>query len=358
MFTQTHRPRRFSEVIGQKETVAVMRAVVNDPETSPRVYVFQGGMGRGKTSIARVFARALHCENPQHGDACLACESCKSFSDFTPNYQEYDSTQVGNVSFFRQLKDHLNYATTSDGFRVIVFDEIHAAGAVAQNALLKLLEEGPRDTFFILCTTDVDKIISTIRSRSIEMTFTPVADNEIKTLLERICISEGISKNNEVIERIVAFSFGHVRDAVMKLDLYKQVGNDEEFLKLLHLPEATIIRLFLTIKDGAKEEFIGCIESLSGTPLAYLKKSFDICILNSLKVFSGVPVTAFSDGYAELNKLYGTSIFNVLALMSKDWVANCFTSDLQFQALMWYMFYALGKTSSTPVAEAPSRYQK
>lgn len=359
MFTQEYRPARFKDVIGQAEAVATMKAVVKNPETAPRSYIFQGERGLGKTTLSRVFSRALLCENPQDGDACLACPTCLSFADYGTSFQEYDATQVGKADFMRSVTNHLFYSSTgAEGYRVVVFDEIQAASPQAQAALLKILEEGPRDTFFLMATTDIDDVIPTVQSRSVQLAFFPLLDVEMKSFLIKVCERENMEPVSEVLDRIVSFSFGHVRDAMMKLDLYKLIGSPEEFVKLIYVPEKEIIEMFLAIKRQDRPAFLATVRVLASSPLAYLRKTFELFLLNSLRVFSGELVAAFPAEYAEFIKLYGAKAFEILALMSKDWVYNCFKSDLAFQALVWYLYNTLGQAEKTPAEGLASRFKK
>lgn len=345
-------------MVGQREPVSVMRAVAANPDTAPRCYIFQGQRGLGKTSLCRVFARALACKSPIDSDACLACEACIGFADFTPAYQEYDSTQVGNVAFMRTLKEHLYYTKAETGMRVIVFDETHAASQQAQSALLKLLEEGPKDTFFIMATTDVDKVLPTIRSRSVELSFSPVSDAELKSLIERIIAAEKLAVPVQVVEAIVAYSFGFMRDAVMRLDLYAQIKNPDEFMGVVRVPEKDVLDLFIAIKEQNKEEFVKALASLTTFPLVYLRKSFEMFVLNSLKHFSGVEVVTFPERYAKVVTLYDSQLFTLLGVMSKDWVINCFKSDLAFQSLAWYFYNLLSKNIAGKSEVSGDRFNK
>lgn len=358
MLTHDYRPVRFEDIIGQPSPVKLMQSVVLSPAQSPRTYIFQGERGLGKTSLSRVFARALLCENRQNGDSCLSCESCLTFSDYGSGYQEYDSTQVGNVQFVRGLKDRLYYVENSRPYLVVVFDEVQAASPQAQNALLKLLEEGPKRIFFVLCTTDSDKIIDTIKSRCVSLSFSRVLDNDLSMFLHKVCEKEKIPDADEIVEKLVSFSFGHVRDALMQLDLYKQLGDKEKFLKLLHLPEKEIIDLFISIKKQDKDAFTNSMNNLLASPLAYLRKSFELFVLNAARTFSGHPVVAFSELYAEINLIYGQQIFEVLHILSQDWVYNCFKSDLSFQAFLWYLYTALTKGKKREESEVSARFRK
>ena len=362
MLTQNYRPKRFTNpdgLVGQAEAKSVLQAVVQNPHTAPRVYLLQGPRGLGKTSAARAFARALNCKHPDYGGACLTCENCKAFSDMSSAYQEYDATQVGNVAFIREMNDRLKYISSPDKeFRVVVLDEIHAASHSSQNALLKILEEGPRNTFFLLITTDVDKVLSTIRSRAVELPFVPVPDEEVRGLLKRIAYSENIEVPNAVMDSIVHFTFGYVREAVMRLSLYQQINNQEEFMRMVYVPEQDVIQLFLSARQKNRDVFLTTLQRLSSHPLAYLKKSVELFLLSSVKrvaVGEDPSLTA----YDAIAQVYRSDVFSLLNILASPWAQNCFKSDLMFQSLMWHM-YAVVSSGYSDISQpnTTSRFMK
>lgn len=357
MLTQTYRPKNFDRLVGQQEASIVMKSVANDPDTSPRTYIFHGPRGLGKTSMSRVFARTLLCQNKKEGDACLECKSCKDFSVFDSRYYEYDATHVGNVQFTRQLSEQLTYSQ-GEGYRIVVFDEIQAASNASQGALLKLFEEGPFNTFFVMATTDIEKVIDTIQSRSIVLPFYPVGDKELIEFLNKIAKVSNILDYEAVIPYIVMVSSGIVREALMKLDLYKQIGDKDKFLQLINMPEEDIIRLFLAITKRDKDSFAKYIQLLSSTPLAYLRKAFDNFILCSLKRFVGEPVFNATQLYDLVVEKYKDKLFNILYILSSDWVYNTFKSDLSFQCFCWYLYYNLSKTDKTKSDPLEGRFRK
>lgn len=357
MLTIDYRPKRFADIVGQSEPVSVMKAVSAQPETAPRVYLLQGGRGLGKTTLARVFSRVLLCESPRAGDSCLTCGPCLSFSDIGIHYQEYDATQVGNVKFMRDLGDNLRY-TAVDGWRVVVLDEIQSASHQAMAALLKLLEEGPKNTFFIACTTDPDKILQTIRSRSVELSFSPVADSQLRELLASIAQNEKVDLPIAVLDAIVSFSFGYAREAVMRLDLFMQIKDTERFLSMMYIPEKDIIEMFLAFKRKDKSAVDIVLARLAAYPLAYLRKSFEVFTLNAVKMLACPEEVERTTPYIPVVELYGSQIYLLLSVMAKDWVINCFQSDTLFQGFIWYLYsqYSKGEVA-TSMAE-DSRFSK
>lgn len=349
MFTYEHRPKRFSEVVGQQEAVTILQAVAKSPVRAPRAYVLHGPRGLGKTSLSRILARSLTCESFRE-EPCLACPSCVGFSETSMGYMELDSTQVGNVEYMRKFKEILQYSE-QDGYRVICFDEIQAASSASQGVLLKLLEDGPRNCFFVLCTTAVDKLMPEIYSRVVPVMFSPVADDQMRAHLIRLCELEKLAYDNDILDWIIMFSLGHVRDATMKLDLYRQIGDKEKFHVLVRVPEKDILEILAAARTGSREVFTECVQALTVYPLAYLRRGFEMVILNLLRKYSGVNVRFFSDEYDKVLGLYGNEVMSFLPLLSSDWVYSCFRNDLSFNGLMWYLYAMLAKK----VEAAPSR---
>jgi len=355
VLTIDYRPRRFSEIVGQREPISVMRAVADQPDTAPRVYLFQGGRGLGKTTLSRVFSRVLLCANPAGGDACLVCEACVGFTDIGTHYQEYDATQVGNVKFMRDLSDHLRF-TAVEGFRVVVLDEIQSASIQAMSALLKLLEEGPKNTFFLLCTTDPDKLLQTIRSRSVELSFSPVSDTEVRSLLVRIAQGEKMDLPQAVLDSIVSFSFGYAREAVMRLDVYLKVQDPDKFLGMMYIPEKDIIQMFLAFKRGDQAIFEESLSRLSAYPMAHLRKSFEVFTLNAMKAL--VDNKEASVAYVPIVEAYGIQLYQVLTVLSQGWVVNCFQSDTMFQAFTWFLYSQFSKEQTASASKEDDRFKK
>ena len=201
MISQDYRPQRFEDVAGQDLVKELLKSIVKNPDTAPKSIILQGEYGTGKTTCARILARALNCPNSKNGDACGICDFCKSNIEHTIFYQEYDSAMIGNVSDIKDLKDTF-YFDKSLGYKVLVLDEAQLMTPQAQSALLKTLEESNSGIFFILCTTHIDKILPTIKSRSLKLRFDLINENEIKKNLENIIKNKQISINYDIINLI------------------------------------------------------------------------------------------------------------------------------------------------------------
>ena len=335
-----YRPMRFKDVVGQKEVVTVLQAVAKNPQVAPRVYVLYGERGLGKTSVARIFARSLSCQSFT-GEPCLACESCISFSELGMSYTEVDATQVVQNDL-KQFKESLMYSS-HEGYRVITLDECHAVRKDSQEVLLKLFEDGPKNCFFLLCTTNLDKIRPEIISRSLPLSFLPVREDDMRGFLERICEQEGIVCSSRILDQIILVSSGHVRDAVMKLDLYRIIKDEEQFFNLIKIPEREIIELFLAIKARDKAKTEEHIRALLAYPLAYIRKGFDTFLLGLLRSYSDTPMSFLAAEYDRVKDLYGSLVLGFLPVFSSDWFYSCFKNDLSFQGLVWYLYATLFK---------------
>jgi DNA polymerase III subunit gamma/tau len=346
MLAQTYRPIRFKDIVGQREAVTVLQAVAKSPSVTPRVYILYGERGLGKTSLARIFARSLGCEQ-FYGEPCLSCESCISFSELGANYTEIDATLVGNADYMRQFRESLMYMV-QDEYRVVTLDECHAASKESQGVLLSLFEEGPKNCFFLLCTTNLDKIKPEIRSRAVELSFLPVMEDDMRKFLERVCEREALVCDSKILDRIISVSSGHVRDAIMKLDLYQIIKDDEKFFALVKLPEEEIIDFFISIKERNREKAEGCIRALLSYPLAYVRRGFELFMFGVLRRCAEFPTQSFAEGYDRIVSLYGgVTLLDFLPVFSSDWFYSCFKNDLSFQGLSWYLYSTLSKQTES-----------
>lgn len=220
-----YRPKRFSDLVGQDSARVILQALVFGGDMPPAL-IFEGTRGAGKTSTARILASALNCAAPVNGDNCSECESCLAIrSGESMSVHEIDAASNGGIDDIRNLKDLAQFST-GDKWRVILLDEAHAMSKNAFNALLKVLEEPPPFTVFVLLTTEPDKIMETVRSRSMPIIFKPVTVPHIISRLQFICESEGFSFSKDVLKEIADGAGGSLRDAIMLLDQASRVGVD------------------------------------------------------------------------------------------------------------------------------------
>lgn len=217
--TLQYRPTRFTEVVGQSHVIPTLRMMIHRDDVAASL-LFTGSRGTGKTTCARILAAALNCElkETQKGDACGECTSCKSVQlTNSLAVHEIDAASNGLVDDIRKLKDIVAYSHQGD-WRVILLDEAHSMSREAFNALLKVLEEPPPQTCFVLLTTEANKILETVRSRSMRLEFRRITIADILGRLRKISTEREMSVEDDMLREIAATSQGSMRDAVMVLD--------------------------------------------------------------------------------------------------------------------------------------------
>jgi DNA polymerase-3 subunit gamma/tau len=224
-----YRPSVFADVIGQEHvTVPLSNALTGD--RTHHAYLFSGPRGCGKTSSARIMARSLNCEKGPTPNPCGECQSCKDLVANGPgslDVIELDAATHGLVDDARDLRDKAFFAPVQGRYKIYIIDEAHQLGPGAANALLKVVEEPPPHVIFIFATTEPDKLIATIRSRTHHYPFRLVPPGILAAHLEKICNLEGVSVAKGVIPLVVRASGGSVRDALSVLgQLLAGAGSD------------------------------------------------------------------------------------------------------------------------------------
>jgi len=210
-----YRPSIFADVIGQEHVTTPLSNAL-ESEKIHHAYLFSGPRGCGKTSSARIMARSLNCEKGPTPNPCGICQSCKDLVANGPgslDVIELDAATHGLVDDARDLRDKAFFAPVQSRYKIYIIDEAHQLGPGAANALLKVVEEPPAHVLFIFATTEPEKLISTIRSRTHHYPFRLVPPAILSTHLEKVCESEGIKVAKGVIQLVVRASGGSVRDA-------------------------------------------------------------------------------------------------------------------------------------------------
>ena len=214
-----YRPSTFSGVIGQEHVTEPLSNALESGKIH-HAYLFSGPRGCGKTSSARIMARSLNCEKGPTPDPCGECQSCKDLVANGPgslDVIELDAATHGLVDDARELRDKAFFAPVNSRYKIYIIDEAHQLGPGAANALLKVVEEPPPHVLFIFATTEPEKLISTIRSRTHHYPFRLVPPGVLATHLEKVCASEGVKVAKGVIPLVVRASGGSVRDALSVL---------------------------------------------------------------------------------------------------------------------------------------------
>ncbi len=222
-----YRPATFASVVGQRHITSTLKNAIERGQLA-HAYLFCGPRGVGKTTCARIFAKAINCLNPQAGEACNECESCRSFNEGRSlNVHELDAASNNSVDDIRNLIEQVRVIPQQGRYSVFVIDEVHMLSAAAFNAFLKTLEEPPRHAIFILATTEKHKIIPTILSRCQIYDFNRIKVEDGVEYLRYIADREGVKADDEALNLIAHKADGGMRDALSMFDkAVSFCGND------------------------------------------------------------------------------------------------------------------------------------
>ena len=213
-----YRPATFASVVGQRHITSTLKNAIERGQLA-HAYLFCGPRGVGKTTCARIFAKAINCLNPQGGEACNECESCRSFNEGRSlNVHELDAASNNSVDDIRNLIEQVRIIPQQGSYSVFVIDEVHMLSAAAFNAFLKTLEEPPRHAIFILATTEKHKIIPTILSRCQIYDFNRIKVEDGVEYLRYIADKEGVAADDEALNLIAHKADGGMRDALSMFD--------------------------------------------------------------------------------------------------------------------------------------------
>ncbi len=213
------RPRDFSHMVGQQAVIETLRHQVISNRIA-HAYLFCGSRGTGKTSTAKILAKAVNCENPQNGDPCGACPNClRADNDETLDIMEIDAASNNGVDEIRDLRDTVKYPPQFGNYKVYIIDEVHMLSPSAFNALLKTLEEPPAHIVFILATTEPQKLPATILSRCQRFDFGRISVPDITGRLREAVDGAGGTATDGALMLIARAAEGGMRDALSILDM-------------------------------------------------------------------------------------------------------------------------------------------
>lgn len=268
------RPQRFMEVVGQEKTVTALRNAVRESRLS-HAYLFSGPRGTGKTSIAKIIAKAVNCTNLEQGEPCNQCSSCNDINN--GNFMdviEIDAASNRGIDEIRDLREKVRVLPAQGKHKVYIIDEVHMLTTEAFNALLKTLEEPPESVIFILATTELQKIPATIRSRCQSYNFRRLGTTEIISRLEEVAQSDGIKLDQDALSIIARRANGGLRDALSTLDqVYSYKGREvskEDVLEVLGLVDDVFLARLV---DAAINRDTGAVIDMLGRALSQGKEA-------------------------------------------------------------------------------------
>lgn len=258
-----YRPKSFEQVIGQEHIVKALQNQIMCDKKS-HAYLFTGSRGIGKTSVARIFAKAVNCLHNENGSPCGECEVCQNLEKQNDiNIIEIDAASNNRVDDVREIREKVKFMPVNARYKIYIIDEVHMLTDSAFNALLKTLEEPPEHVIFILATTEPHKLPATILSRCTRFDFRLVRVEELTKLLEKILDEEEISYDTEALKLIAVAGEGSVRDTLSIADCVVAYANGkitkEEVMKVLG---RTDYDLMIDYFDKLQERNVGGILSL------------------------------------------------------------------------------------------------
>lgn len=312
-----YRPTNFNEVIGQKHIVTSLKNQIINDQIS-HAYLFTGTRGTGKTSIAKIFARAINCEHPVNASPCGECATCKAMQNANNlDIIEIDAASNNRVDEIRDLREKVKYPPVNGRYKVYIVDEVHMLTDSAFNALLKTLEEPPKHTVFILATTEVQKLPATILSRCLRFDFKLLENEEIEGLLKHIFDDSGIKYDNESVSLISRLGEGSVRDALSVAEMCVAYTNKNITYNAVIDAVGAIDRKVLS--NLSKYILIGDVNSILNTVNAILEKGKVVSQLakDLANYFRDLAVVKTCDNANDILK-YPVDVFNDMVNLAKD----------------------------------------
>lgn len=321
---RTYRPSRFDEVVGQEYIVKILKNTIKNKRIA-HAYLFAGPRGTGKTTIAKLFAKAINCEDFNE-EACDNCSSCLAFKENNhPDIIELDAASNNSVDDIREIIEQVPYSPIVGKYKVYIIDEVHMLSSSAFNALLKTLEEPPAHVVFILATTDPQKIIPTVLSRCQRYNFSKISNLNMEKKMVEILNKEHLQYEDKALDEVAMLAEGGMRDALSILEQILSYNNDGIFLE-------DVQRIFgLSTKEEKVELLIKIHNDLTGS-INLLRQMYDsgidpkrLCV-DLLEIIKESLIYSDDQNETLLNKLSKFDCMNILDVVS----VNDLLSDITY----------------------------
>ena len=327
------RPQTFDEMVGQEHITRTLKNQIIANRVG-HAYLFNGGRGTGKTTTAKVLARAVNCLNPQDGEPCNECEICKAaLSGSLTDIVEMDAASNNSVEDIRSIREEVNFLPTKAKYRVYIIDEVHMLSQGAFNALLKTLEEPPEHVKFILATTEPQKLPATILSRCQRFDFKRISNEDIVKRLKIVCKESEIQATDGALKIIASLSEGAMRDALSILERCVQDGEnniDEDKIKeLVGIPKTVFIygivegiieydidKVMKTIEEVLKEG--KDLNNLLWEIIKYVKDILMIKTNQTLDIYNGQELQELKELSEKLSKEKAIQLIYDLSKLESD----------------------------------------
>ena len=321
---RTYRPSKFDEVVGQEYIVKILKNTIKNKRIA-HAYLFAGPRGTGKTTIAKLFAKAINCEDFNE-EACDNCPSCLAFKENNhPDIIELDAASNNSVDDIREIIEQVPYSPIVGKYKVYIIDEVHMLSSSAFNALLKTLEEPPAHVVFILATTDPQKIIPTVLSRCQRYNFSKISNLNMEKKMVEILNKEHLQYEDKALDEVAMLAEGGMRDALSILEQILSYNNDGIFLE-------DVQRIFgLSTKEEKVELLIKIHNDLTGS-INLLRQMYDsgidpkrLCV-DLLEIIKESLIYSDDQNETLLNKLSKFDCMNILDVVS----VNDLLSDISY----------------------------
>lgn len=359
-----YRSKTFDEIIGQKHiTKSLINQIANDQVG--HAYLFTGTRGTGKTSIAKIFARAINCESPVNGSPCGKCATCNALmNSVNVDILEIDAASNNRVDEIRDLREKVKYPPVVGKYKVYIIDEVHMLTDSAFNALLKTLEEPPPFVVFILATTEVQKLPATILSRCMRFDFKLVSQEDLENHLKYIFKDSGIKYEDEAVSIIASLGAGSVRDTLSIADMCVAYSNNtvtyDSVVEAIGLTDRATLNLLATsVVNGDEGELLQNIDKIakSGKNITQLSKDLvgyirDLLVVQTCKDYENI-LKLPKDQLAELktlaDKATNEKLIEILTRLSR--LDNEYRYTTNPRGLLEITLVSLCKFEMTELAE-------